>query len=147
LQKGELDTRLLLAIGACVVAVAALGLSMCGSSADTSSPTASVESYFGAIADGDAEDACSVGTEAFQQEAIASVIGTPAEGETCEQAVENVPDDARELIEDVTVETLTSDDGRAVVEVTIEAEDFPTQPVRYDVVREGDEWLVAGLGA
>ncbi len=146
MDEGKTDIRLLLAIAVCAIAVIALGLSTCGSSADTSSPKAAVESYFEAIADGDAEVACSVGTDDFQNEAVASVIGTPAEGETCEEAVNNVPDEARELIEDITVATVESDQASAIVEVTIDAEGFAPEPASFNVVREGDDWLIAGLG-
>ena len=146
MAEGKTDIRLLLAIAVCVIAVIALGLSTCGSSADTSSPKASVESYFEAIADADAEVACSVGTDDFQNEAVASVIGTPAEGETCEEAVNNVPEEARELIEDITVETVETEPTTALVEVTIDADGFKPEPVRYSVVREGDDWLIVGLG-
>ena len=139
-----MDSRMLLALAAIATLVVAIGVAMCGG-ADTSSPEAAVRSYFSAIADGNGEEACAIATEEFQQEAAASVIGTPSEGESCTEAVDNVPEEAREVIEDVAVEPVDTGADDAVVAVTIENEDFPTDPLRFDVVRGEDGWLVADL--
>ena len=144
MKDRKFDSRMLLALAAIATLVIAIGIAMCGG-ADTSSPEAAVRSYFSAIADGDGEEACGIATEEFQQEAVASVVGTPSEGESCVDAVENVPEDAREVIEDVVVETLDTGADDAVVAVTIDNEDFPTEPLRFEVVRGEDGWLVADL--
>ena len=144
MEDRKFDSRMLLALAAVAAIAIAVGLAMCGG-ADTSSPDAAVRSYFSAVADGDGEEACGIATDSFRAEAVASVVGTPSEGTSCVAAVENVPDDARELIEDITVETAELGAGEAVVEVTIESEDYPSAPLRFDVVRGGDGWLVADL--
>lgn len=144
MEHRTLDSRMLLALAAIAAIVIAVGVAMCGG-ADTSSPDAAVRSYFGAVADGDGEEACSIATEEFQREAVASVVGTPSEGSSCEAAVENVPEDARDVIDDVEVETIESGSDEAVVGVTIDAEDSPTDQLRFDVVRGDDGWLVADL--
>ena len=140
------DKRVLIALAVIAAVVVLLGIRMCGG-ADTSSPEAAVESYFAAVADGDADEACSVGTEAFRQEAVASVIGTPSEGETCEETVENVPDEARDLLGEVEVVTTERSGDAAIVEVTVDADDFAPQPIRYDVVHEEDGWRIAGYSS
>jgi hypothetical protein len=138
------DSRLWvgLAVGAIVIVIVALALS---GGTDTSSPEAAVKSYFSAVADGDGEEACSIATDEFQDLAVASVIGTPSEGESCEEAVANVPDDARNLIGDLTATTTRTEGDTAVVEVTIESDDFSPDPVRFRTVRGEDGWLLAGL--
>ena len=144
MKDRKFDSRMLLALAAVATFVVAIGVAMCGG-ADTSSPEAAVRSYFSAVADGNGEEACDIATEEFQQEAALSVIGTPSEGESCVEAVENVPEDAREVIEDVTVEPVDTGADDAVVAVTIENEDAPTEPLRFDVVRGKDGWLIADL--
>ena len=144
MEDRTLDSRMLLALAAVAAIVIAIGVSMCGG-ADTSSPDAAVRSYFSAVADGDGEEACAIATEGFRAEAVASVVGTPSEGESCEEAVGNVPEDARDVIDDVAVETAETGADEAVVEVTIESGDFPADPLRFAVVREEDGWLLADL--
>jgi hypothetical protein len=144
MEERGLDKRLLLALAAIAAIVIALGIQMCGGP-DTSSPDAAVQSYFSAIADGDGEEACEIATQEFQAEAAASVVGTPSEGETCAEAVDNTPEEARELIEDVAVETAETAGDGAVVEVTIDSDDFPPDPLRFDLVRDDDGWLIADL--
>ena len=131
-----------LAVGAIVFAIIALALS---GGTDTSSPEAAVKSYFSAVADGDGEDACSIATDEFRDLAVSSVVGTPSEGETCEEAVANVPDEARDLIGDVNAETTRTEGDTAVVEVTIESAGFPPDPIRFSTVRGEDGWLLDGL--
>ena len=138
------DSRLWvgLAVGAIVILIVTLALS---GGTDTSSPEAAVKSYFGAVADGNGEEACSIATGEFRELAVASVVGTPSEGETCEEAVANVPDDARDLIGDLNAETTRTEGDTAVVEVTIDNDDFPSDPIRFRTVRGEDGWLVDGL--
>ena len=131
-----------LAVGAIVVLIVALALS---GGPDTSSPEETVKSYFAAVADGDGEEACAIATDEFRELAVTSVVGTPSEGETCEEAVANVPDDARDLLGDLEATTTQTEGDTAVVEVTITSEDFPTDPIRFRTVRGEDGWLVAGL--
>jgi hypothetical protein len=144
MEQRKPDSRLLLALAAVAAIVVAIGISMCGG-ADTSSPDAAVGSYFSAVADANGEEACAIATDEFRQEAVASVVGTPSEGESCEEAVEKVPEDARELVEDVRVETLETGADQAMVAVTIESEGSPAGPLRFDVVRGEDGWLIADL--
>ena len=144
MEDRKLDSRMLLALAAIAAIVVAIGVAMCGG-ADTSSPDAAVRSYFSAIADGNGEEACGIATEDFQQEAVASVVGTPSEGASCEEAVDNVPEEAREVIDDVTVETEETGEDEAVVAVTVDSDDFPEAPLRFDVTRGEDGWLIAGL--
>jgi hypothetical protein len=139
-----LDSRIWIALGVGALAILLLVLAMRGGP-DTSSPASAVESYFAAVADGDGEEACAIATDEFRELAVTSVVGTPSEGQTCEEAVQNVPDDARDLIGDITTETVQTEGDTAVVEVAIETEDFPSDPIRFRTVRGSDGWLVAGL--
>jgi len=142
MDRSRLDIRWLAAAVVALI-ILVVGIGTCGG-VDTGDPEASVRSYFDAVADGDGEDACSVGTEEFQEAAVASVIGTPSQGDSCEETVENVPDEAREVVEDVEAKTIEKTDTTATVEVELKEEGAPAQSYRFPLIREGDEWLIEG---
>lgn len=104
-----------------------------------------MQSYFDAIADGNAEDACSLGSEEFQEAAVVSVVGTPSEGETCEQTVANVPDEAREVVEGIEVTPVERNETEATVSASFESDGATVAPIPILLIREGDGWVIQGV--
>lgn len=123
--------------GALVVAVVALGLTLFfvlrggDSKDDTSSPEATVTSFINAAKDGDRE----AGAELMTEELLDQV-----------DAVGTFGDDSDTRLERGEVTSSSIDGDRATVEVAGTLNNGDDVDLTFELVKEGDEWLIDNFG-
>ncbi len=93
-----------------------------------------MESYLGALADGDAQAACELLTS--------SAADTSLPQPDCESSEPTVPPDVQEFGESGEVGDVEEDGSEATVDVVSGDEETP---ISIDLVQEGEEWRVNGL--
>jgi hypothetical protein len=124
---------------AVVLFVALAGVSACGSDDD---PEGTVRSLYDAALSGDAETACALVTERAYPLLDTPDVDTPATREECVRAVQQGSAAAQE-VELVDARTVSEEDTSASVEAVIR-EAGEEQTLTFDLVREGDKWMVDG---
>jgi hypothetical protein len=118
-------------------AAVALAASGCGGG---ESPSETVETFFDAAADGDGGEACAQLTEEGKESGAIGALGATSSG-ACEDAIADIPEQVREQLANVSVETTEESEGEATVEVSSEEQGA----ISFSLVEEGDDWKIDGL--